>query len=309
MQPTHGQTPAGSHTPPMSEATTVPDSAVATPPSPPAPQSQPGLRDASQDVPHVELPPHYIEQQELARRQPSTAVATRPAGRPNRAATAALTPADDVAPPIGPASVKKHTHQRSETLQERVAGRGIEQQRPPGCSPRAMASQEQSRRVGQRKCSPRGAGSPAAAHQPLPRAARPGSCPPIGLPPVRLGPPPPPPRAPLSSAMPAVGSGGGANGQRQQQQRRLQPPEPRFSPLPPVPGGGGGMPYLLPAPAPTTAPPHAVAGFQQSAARQQPWLGLDGSGDGMFAAGPMPAAQIPTVPLFGPGACPVHGKV
>ena len=223
---------------PISKSCTPPilRSPATKPAPPPAPKSQTGLQG-------VELPPHYVEQQQQLARQ----------------------------------------------------GQLAEQARSPRSDRRAVPPAGLTRQDGQHARSPPGA-QQAAARQPLPRASRPGSCPPIVLPPVRLGPPPPPvhsPRAVPSSVPNGHPSGG------QHAQQRKQPPfrEPRFRPLPPVPVGGGLLQASASDPA---AALHAMPGFRP--AGQQPWPGLtDGVGGFVLAAGSLPTAEIPTVPHYSSG--------
>ena len=314
VQPAQNQPPTTMRSPPGPQSPHVPTS----------PAVMPGSQPGTQDAPDIELPPHYLEQQAKARRKaPTTVTMGEAAGRPDDVAVAAgrlpassrsgaetqmghlgseqpPPPAKGAAPPAEPGGTTARAQQHSQMRPKPLAGRGSEQLNSPVSSHRARASPTPPRNCGHRVRSPRGAAPGATADRPLlPRSSRPGSCPPIMLPPVRLG-PPPPVRSP-SSAVPASGPTGLANARQQAQQRKQPPPpEPRFSALPPVSGSGGFHHVSAAASAAAQQPLRSVSHL---ALGQQPWLGPAGGCDGLFAAaGSIPAAQIPTASVYSPGA-------
>ncbi len=119
--------------------------------------------------------------------------------------------------------------------------------------------------------SPRKAAVESSTDPPQLQAPRPDSSQPDILPPVRMGPPPPPlppppPPPPPPPAWRAPAAGHARTEQQQQQQawqRQVPSREPRFNPLPPVPGGVSALGAL-------------------TAQQQQPWPGLTAGSCGVF---------------------------
>lgn len=171
-------------------------------------------------------------------------------------------------------------------------------QRSPGA--KLCTQRFQQRRADQQYRSARNAATMApASRQPRLRTSRPRPRLPATTPPVRLGPPPPVKQAAAVGSPPGQGGRSAGPPRKHPHQAALPPSEPRFNPLPLVPG----TPQLH-AIIQRAAPPCALLGsFQQPLAEHQPWPGLAAGCDGVFApAGLPPAAQMPAMPLCSPGA-------